>query len=102
MKSMEGQETQKFVPVSCVFDPLYDLEEVDQFGFVDLRHALAEGVLPGDLQVDESQFNGIDDPESIIGVASDQFDAIRKGAYVKSAESAAKANAEAASSAVSE
>lgn len=88
------------------YDPKRDISPVDQFGFVDLRDAFANHSLPGTLVSSDESFNGVEDPASLLGKSADVFDAYRKAQYVKSAESAAaaaaKVNADAASSAVSD
>lgn len=62
----------------CKYDKRRDLQEVDQFGFVDLVKSANEGFVPHDLGDTSSSFDGVDvDPESIIGKPSDRFDAIR-------------------------
>ena len=96
------EERPKFVPVDFKYDPLYDIEEVDQFGFVDLRQAFLEGELPGDIRSDDSAYNGIDDPDAVMPHADDHFSAIRNAQSVTSAESAAAAKAKAATSGASE
>lgn len=58
------------------FDKVKDMQEVDQFGYVNLGEAYANGVVQGNLNPDVSEFNGIEHPESIIGKPSDEFDAI--------------------------
>lgn len=58
------------------FDKVKDMQEVDQFGYVNLGEAYANGVVEGNLNPDVSEFNGIEHPESIIGKPSDEFDAI--------------------------
>lgn len=88
--------------VSYTYDPVKDIAPVDQFGFVDLRDAFEHSCIPGDLSVNVEDYNGVDDPSSLLGRSSDVFEAYRKAEYVKSAESAAKAKAEAASSAETE
>lgn len=96
------EDNVKFTPVLCVFDKERDIVEVDQFGAIDLRAAFISGTVPGDLIADPEAYNGVEDPASLLGKPSDTFDAIRKAQYVKSAESAAKAEAAAASSAGTE
>lgn len=61
------------------FNPVFDICEVDQFGFVDLRIAFETHTIPGDLNPDDMSFNEIDDPSSIIGKPSDIFSAIQSG-----------------------
>lgn len=92
----------KFTPVVCEFLPGVDLEEVDQFGFVDLREAFLHGNMPGDVSTDSEAYNGIDDPDSIMNRASDQFESIRQAEYIKGAESASLAEAKVATSGGSE
>lgn len=84
----------------CKFDPSKDIAPVDQVGFVDLRKAFLTASVPGDLIVDESKYNGVEEPASLVGRPSDVFDAIRKGQAVQ--KSAAAAEAAAASSAETE
>lgn len=87
----------KFPKADFLFDPKRDIMAVDQVGFVDLHKAFVTGVMPGDLVVDEESYNGVDEPASLVGRPRDVFEAINKAKYVQ--ESAAKANAAAASSA---
>lgn len=65
------------------FDPIKDMEEVDQFGFIDLASAYATGSVSGSLNPEQSVMNGIEDPSSILGKPSDEFDAVRLNKYVR-------------------
>lgn len=67
----------------CKFDPVKDIKEVDQFGFVDLNECLANGDVPSTVADSENQYNGIEDPSEILGKPSDVFDAYRMGDYIK-------------------
>lgn len=67
----------------CRFNPDRDIQEVDQFGFVDLNECLANGEVPASIADSEDQYNGIDDPAEILGKPSDVFDAYRMGDYIK-------------------
>lgn len=58
---------------------------VDQVGFIDLRVASATGEVPSDLEGVEGQFNGIEDPKSIIGRPDDVFSAMRAQVAVATA-----------------
>lgn len=58
------------------FDKVKDMAEVDQFGYVNLPQAYVSGSIDGHINPDISAMNNIDDPESIIGRPSDEFDAI--------------------------
>lgn len=59
------------------YDPAKDYSEVDQFGFVDIRKSMINGYVPNDLQSDNTAFNGIDNPASIVGKPSDIFESYR-------------------------
>lgn len=61
----------------CSFNPLRDTREVDPFGFVDLSTALATGNLPSNISGNMSSYNGIENPESILGSPSDVFESLR-------------------------
>lgn len=87
--------------VSYTYDPSKDIASVDQHGFVDLHDAYVNGSIPGDLVANSEDYNGVDEPSSLLGRSSDVFDAYRKAQYVKSAESKV-VEATAASSAASE
>lgn len=65
------------------FDKVKDMQEVDQFGFVDLPKAYSQGVVSSDLKVETGKMNGIEHPESIFGKPSDEFDAIRMNQVVR-------------------
>lgn len=61
----------------CKFDPMRDMREVDPIGFVDLGKALMTGIVPSDVTGNMSSYNGIDNPESIIGAPTDVFESMR-------------------------
>ena len=65
------------------FDKVKDMQEVDQFGYVDLCSAYANGAISGDLAVETGKMNGIEHPESILGKPSDEFDAIALNKVVR-------------------
>lgn len=50
---------------------------VSQIGYIDLRVAYETGSVPADLEGVEGNFNGINEPSSIIGSPDDVFSAIR-------------------------
>lgn len=62
---------------TLIFDKTCDIKEVDQFGFVDLGLCLKTGLVPSDVTASVSNYNGIEDPQSIIGSPSDVFEAMR-------------------------
>lgn len=54
-----------------------DLQEVDQFGYIDLVKAFQNGYVPGDVESVAENYNDIENPESIIGKPRDCFEAMR-------------------------
>ena len=86
----------KFVPVVADFNPLADIEEVDQFGWLDLRQAFLTGTVEGSLAPEDASYNGIDDPSSLLGAPKDTFEAIRQANAVAKASSVKSAAAAAA------
>lgn len=62
---------------SCNFDAARDLKPVEPFGFVDLRDSYINNCVPSNSPDVESDYNGIQDPASILGTPSDVFDALR-------------------------
>lgn len=61
---------------NCQYDKDRDLGEASQSGFVVLDDLLAHGVVPANLNVAPESFNDIEDPRSIYGRPSDQFEAM--------------------------
>lgn len=88
----------KFITIDLVYDKVRDLEEVDQFGAIDLRTAFLNNCVPDNVEISAESFNGVEDAQSLIGRPSDVFDAIRKAEYVSSRAAAADKAAEAAAS----
>lgn len=64
------------VVVDCFFDPVRDVTPVDQHGFTDLKSALANSCVPSVMPDTEVDYNGIDNPDSILGTPRDIFEAI--------------------------
>lgn len=82
---------ERFTPRVCAFNPEVDLQEVDQFGFVNLGEALVNGVLPGDMTMSEEAFNAVSEPSTLLHRADDIFDAMRKAEFVRESLSALSA-----------
>ena len=78
----------------CDFNDITDIKEVDQFGFVDLNECMANGQVPSSVSNTEDEYNGIDDPSSILGKPHDVFEAYRMQDYVKSVGKIDKTNKE--------
>jgi hypothetical protein len=67
-----------------IFDELESLEglcrtqqHVEQIGFIDLRVAYSTGVVALDIEGVDGNFNGIEDPATILGKPDDVFSAMR-------------------------
>ena len=67
---------------NCRFDPKKDLTPVSQTGFIDLKSAFVSGVVPSVMQGADADYNGIDDPQSILGCPSDVFEAIEMQSHI--------------------
>lgn len=74
---------------SCPFDPVRDLHPVDQFGFIDLKIALDQSVVPSQMPESDADYNGIDEPQQILGKPRDIFEAIDTQNAIEAAASAA-------------
>ena len=61
----------------CNFNPDKDIREVNSIGYIDLATVLKSGIVPSNLDESQIQYNGIEDPSSIIGSPSDVFEAYR-------------------------
>lgn len=66
------------------YDEEKDLQAVDQIGWIDLGEAIRNGYIPGSMEADDTVYNGIEDPASIMTNASDVFELYRQADYVKS------------------
>lgn len=62
---------------TCKFNPVCDVREVQTFGFLELSDVMRTGIVPSNLPASQLQFNGIEDPMSILGSPCDTFDAMR-------------------------
>lgn len=61
----------------CNFNPVKDIREVDSIGYIDLATVLKSGIVPSNIDESLIQYNGIEEPSSIIGSPSDVFEAYR-------------------------
>lgn len=82
------------IAITCKFDPKVDLQPVDQFGFVNLRKAYDQGVVPGNVSFTEELFNGML-PDDVMRRPHDVFDRYRQADYVKGVLSARAREAQA-------
>lgn len=73
----------RFPERSFGFNPEVDLQEVDQFGFINLNEAYANGIIPSDLDFTDESFNGVQNPGTLISRSQDVFDGLRKAEYVR-------------------
>lgn len=65
------------------FNPDVDLQDVDQFGFVDLNKAFETGVIPAVIPFTDESYNGVLNPSTLMHRAQDVFEATRAAQYVK-------------------
>lgn len=67
-----------------MYNPVCDLHEVDQFGFLNLRDVYENGAVDGAMSFEAEKYNGISDPSVLLSRPKDQFEALRQSDYVKS------------------
>lgn len=65
------------------YNPEVDLQEVDQFGFINLSECYEKGIIPGGVDLTDESFNGVSAPGTLISRSQDVFDGLRKAEYVK-------------------
>ena len=68
---------------NCVYNPMCDICAVEPFGYVNLVEAVENGTVPSSINNVEAQYNGIDDPRTIIGKPGDIFEMYRMNDYIK-------------------
>lgn len=74
----------------CKYNPLVDMKPVDSFGFLDLASAYVNKTVPSDTVTQDADYNGIDDPASILGKPRDVFDALRLQDRIKASAKSAE------------
>lgn len=58
------------------FNPIKDKNPVSTTGFVDMRLAMVNSAIPSQIPGTEDDYNGIEDPASILGKPRDVFEAM--------------------------
>lgn len=58
----------------CVYNPERDIKAVEPFGYVDLVKANQTSIIDTPIDVSEDDYNNIEDPRSIAGRPSDDFE----------------------------
>ena len=66
----------KVVPVKCFYNPSKDICSVVQGDIVDLRQAYLNGSIPDNVAIPDVEYDGNENPESIIGKPANAFEAI--------------------------
>ena len=66
----------------CKYNPIKDIQAVSQTGFIDLAECFANGNVPSNIDDVEVNYNGIEDPSSILGKPRDVFEAARMMSYI--------------------
>lgn len=60
----------------CPYNPVRDLAPVEQFGFIELKDALANSIVPSQMPESDTDYNGIDEPDKVLGKPHDIFEAM--------------------------
>lgn len=71
----------------CKYNPVEDIKPVDSFGWLDLASAYVNKTVPSDTVTQDTEYNGIDDPASILGKPTDVFHALRMQDSIEAAVS---------------
>lgn len=71
----------------CPFNPKVDKSPVSLLGYVDLKSAMVNHALPSQIAESEADYNGIEDPASIMGRPTDVFEAMEMQSHINSASS---------------
>lgn len=58
------------------FNPVKDKTPVSQTGYIDAKSAFVNNAIPSQIAETEQDYNGIDDPASILGKPRDVFEAL--------------------------
>lgn len=66
------------------YNPDVDRNEVEQFGFVDLRDTFEKGIIPANAQITDESFNGVAAPGLLMPHSQDVFESLRQSNYVQS------------------
>ena len=66
----------KFNFEKCFYNPKKDVSSVVQGDIVDLNKAFLNGSIPDNVTIPDAEFDGNDNPESIIGKPANAFEAI--------------------------
>lgn len=70
----------------CAYNPVVDKTPVSNLGFVDLKSAMVNHALPSQIADSEVDYNGIEDPSSILGRPTDVFEAMEMQSHINSFE----------------
>lgn len=78
----------------CRYNPVKDCSPVSQTGFIDLKKAFANNSIPSQIVGQDTDYNGIEEPGSILGRPFDIFEAMEMESYVKSYSSNSSSKSE--------
>lgn len=64
------------------FNPNKDIQEVDQFGFIDLPEAFANNSVPTSIGDEELIYNNMEDPSAALDMPKDIFEVMHQNKTV--------------------
>lgn len=67
----------------CHYDPVRDISPVVASDIIDLSQALIDGIVPDNVIAPDAEFDGTEEPESIIGRPANEFEAIHMSETIK-------------------
>lgn len=69
-----GAKVCQFDIPTMEYDKRRDRFEVSQSGFLDLNSAFEHNAVPADISGDDANYNGVEDPNKVIGKPKDNFE----------------------------
>lgn len=75
---------------NCRYNPSRDVESVSQQEVISIADAFVNGLIPDNVIAQETEFDGNENPESIIGRPANEFEALHLSETVKNLRSASK------------
>lgn len=64
------------------FNPIKDKTPISRTGYIDLKSAMVNHAIPSNIAESEDDYNGIEDPASILGKPRDVFEAMEMQAHI--------------------
>lgn len=77
---------------NCRYNPTRDVVSVSQQEVISIADAFVNGLIPDNVIAQESEYDGNENPESILGRPANEFEAMHLSETVKNLRAASKQN----------